>query len=92
MAKMDDVNIPGEPQPTQSSLIRTLTMIASALTAASLAVNLILQIAHFAKKRPVEPDQRDRVEGAKLVLTVLKHMPPLVKQVRLLVRQVGKEA
>lgn len=84
---MDDVKIPGEPRPTQSPLIRNLTIAASALTAASLAVNLMLQVAHFLKKRPMEPDQRDRVEAATLTLTVLRHMPGLIKQVRLLAAQ-----
>lgn len=81
---MDDVTIPGEPQPTQSSLIQTLTVVASALTAASIAVNLILQVAHFLKKRPVGPDQRDRIEAATLTLSVLRQLPGLIKQVRLL--------
>jgi hypothetical protein len=85
---MDDVSIPGEPQPSQSPLIRNLTIVASALTAASIAINLILQVAHFLKKRPMEPDQRDRVEAAGLALTVLRHMPGLIKQIRLLASQI----
>lgn len=84
---MDNTTIPGEPRPTNSPLIRRLTALASALTAASIAVNLILQIAHFLKKRPIEPDQRDKVQAAGLALTVLKHMPGLIKQVRLLASQ-----
>ncbi len=85
---MSDIKIPREPTPTGSGLIRTLTIVASALTAASVAVNLILQIVHFLQKRPVQPDQRDRVDGAKLALTVMKHLPALVRQVRLLMSQV----
>lgn len=85
---MDDVQIKGEPKPVDSPLIRKLTLVASALTAASIAVNLILQIAHFARKRPVGPDQRDRIQGAALTLTVLKQLPGLVKQVRLFMSQV----
>jgi hypothetical protein len=87
----DDVTIPGEPRPTPYPLIRNLTILASALTAASIAVNLILQVAHFLKKRPVLPDQRDRVEAARLALTILKNLPGLIKQVRLLVHQVRAE-
>lgn len=90
MSRMSDVNIPGEPQPTGSMLIRKLTILASALTAASIAVNLILQIAHFLKKRPVQRDQRDKVQAAGLALTVLKHTPGLVKQIRLLIDQVKR--
>lgn len=84
---MKDTTIPAEPAPTGSPLIRNLTVIASALTAASVAVNLILQIAHFLKKRPVGRDQRDRVDTAQLALTILRTLPPLVRQVRLLVSQ-----
>ncbi|HLJ69651.1 MAG TPA: hypothetical protein VKX16_20020 [Chloroflexota bacterium] len=87
-----DVSIPGEPRPTDSSIIRTLTIIASALTAASIAVNLLLQIAHFLKKRPVQPDQRDRLQTAALGLTVMKQLPGLVKQIRLLASQIKKPA
>jgi hypothetical protein len=87
----EDVTIPGEPRPTPYPLIRNLTILASALTAASIAVNLILQVAHYLKKRPVLPDQRDRVEGAKLALTVLKNLPGLIKQIRLLLSQVRAE-
>lgn len=90
--KMDDVTVPGEPKPTDDGLIRTLTLVASALTIGSLAVNLILQIAHFLKKRPVQPDQRDRVQAAGLALTVLKTLPSLIKQVRLLARQFRQAA
>ncbi len=85
---MKDVTILKEPQPTGSPFIRNLTIAASALTATSIAVNLALQIAHFAKKRPVSPDQRDKVQAAGLTLTVLKQLPGLVKQVRLLISQV----
>ena len=87
MSDIDDVTIKGEPEPTGSPLIRNLTIVASALTAASIAINLILQIAHFARKRPVEPDQRDRVDAAAITLSVLKQLPGLIKQVRLLVNQ-----
>jgi len=86
---VDDVTIPGEPPPTQSPLIRNLTIVASGLTAASIAVNLILQVAHFLKKRPVQPGQRDRVETATLTLQVLRQLPGLIKQVRLLLSQLG---
>ncbi len=85
---MKDVKIPGEPVPTGSPLIRTLTIVASGLTAASLIVNLILQIANFMKKRPIEPDQRDKAQAAALTLRVLRLMPGLVKQVRLFASQV----
>lgn len=85
---MSDINIPREPAPTPEPLIRNLTIVASALTAASIAVNLMLQVAHFLKKRPVEPDQRDRVEAASLALTVLRHLPGLIKQIRLLAGQI----
>lgn len=88
MAK--DISIPGEPLPTGSPVIRWLTIIASALTAASIAVNLILQVAHFLRKRPVQPDQRDKIQAAGLILTILKHLPGLVKQVRLLADQARK--
>lgn len=84
---MSDIKIPREPAPTGSPLVRNLTIVASALTAGSVAVNLILQIIHFLQKRPVQPDQRDRVDAAKLALTVMKHLPPLVRQVRLLMSQ-----
>jgi hypothetical protein len=90
--KMDDVTVPGEPKPDGSDLIRTLTIVASALTAATIAINLILQIAEFARKRPVEPDQRDRIQAAGLALTVLRTMPGLVKQVRLLIDQIKPAA
>jgi len=90
--KLDDVTIPGEPKPVDSSLVRTLTITASALTAASIAVNLILQIAHFARKRPVQPDQRDRIQAAGLTLAVLRQVPGLVKQVRLLADQIKRSA
>jgi hypothetical protein len=85
---VDDVKIPGEPLPTGSPLIRTLTIVASGLTAASLIVNLILQIVNFLKKRPMQPDQRDKTQAAALTLRVLRQMPGLVKQVRLFVNQV----
>lgn len=85
---VSDIKVPREPAPTGSGLIRNLTILASALTAASIAVNLILQIAHFLKKRPVGPDQRDSADAAKLTITVMKHLPGLVKQVRLLASQI----
>jgi hypothetical protein len=84
----EDITIPGEPAPTASPLIRNLTIVASALTAASIAVNLILQVAHFLKKRPVQPDQRDKIQAATLTLTILRRLPGLIKQVRLLIGQV----
>jgi hypothetical protein len=89
---MEDVTIPGEPKPTDSSLIRTLTLVASGLTAASVAVNLMLQVAHHLRKRPVGPDQRDRIANAALALKLLKHTPPLVKQVRLFMNEIRKPA
>jgi hypothetical protein len=88
--KMDDVTIRGEPAPTSSGLIQGLTIAASALTAASIAVNLTLQITHFLKKRPVLPDQRTKGDAAALALSVLRQAPGLVKQVRLLGDQVKK--
>ena len=84
---MEDVTIPGEPKPVDSPLIRKLTIVASGLTVASILVNLILQVAHYLRKRPVEPDQRTKVEGAALALRILRQMPGLVKQVRLLASQ-----
>ncbi|MBV9280497.1 MAG: hypothetical protein JOZ41_10485 [Chloroflexi bacterium] len=84
---MEDVKIPGEPAPTPAPWIRRLTVLASGLTAASIAVNLILQVAHFMKKRPMEPDQRDRIAAAGLGLTILRNMPGLIKQTRLFVSQ-----
>jgi hypothetical protein len=89
---MDDVTIPGEPKPNDSSLIRTLTIVASGLTAASVGVNLMLQVAHHFNKRPMGPDQRDRIDTAALALKVLKNTPPLVKQTRLFINQVRKAA
>lgn len=88
MAK--DVTIRGEPTPTGSPLIRNLTILASSLTAASIAVNLTLQVAHFLKKRPMAPDQRDKVQAAGLAMTVLKQLPGLIRQVRLLNNQMRK--
>jgi hypothetical protein len=85
---VEDVKNPGEPAPTGSGLIRTLTLVASALTTASIAVNLILQVARFLRKRPMQPGQRDRLEAASLGLTVLRTMPGLIKQVRLLANQI----
>lgn len=87
MSGIEEVKIPAEPKPTDSSHIRTLTIVASALTAASIAINLILQIAHFLNKRPVQPDQRTKGQAAGLTLKVLRQTPDLVKQVRLLVNQ-----
>jgi hypothetical protein len=84
---MDDVTIPGEPKPDESALIRRLTLVASGLTVASIAINLILQVAHFAKKRPIEPDQRDKADAAALALKVLRQLPGLIKQARLFVGQ-----
>jgi len=82
------IEIPAEPLNPKSPLIRGLAVAASGLTAASIAVNLILQVAQFMKKRPVEPDQRDRLQTASLTLTILKAMPGLVRQVRLLLHLV----
>lgn len=87
---MSNISIPREPVPTGSVLIRNLTIVASALTASSIAVNLILQIAHFLKKRPVQPDQRDSLDAAKLTLTVMKHLPSLIRQTRLLANQISR--
>lgn len=84
---MDEVKIPGEPVPAGSSLERKLAIVASGLTAASLIVNLMLQLVHFMKKRPMQPGQRDRVEAVQLTLRVLRLMPGLVKQVRLFLSQ-----
>lgn len=85
---MDDVKIPGEPRPDQSALIRRLTLVASALTLANIAVSLILQVAHFAKKRPIQPDQRDKADAAALALKVLRQLPGLIKQARLFADQI----
>lgn len=86
---MGDINVPKEPQPQPGdALIRNLTIVASALTAASITVSLLLQIVHFLRKRPIEPDQRDKAQAAGLTLTILKHMPSLIKQVRLLANQI----
>lgn len=82
------ISVPSEPLNPTSPLVRNLSVAASALTSASIAVNLILQIAQFMKKRPVEPDQRDRIQAASLTLTVLRTMPSLVRQVRLLLHLV----
>ena len=84
----EEVTRPGEPTATASRTIRGLTILASGLTAASIAVNLLLQVMRFLNKRPVQPDQRDRIQTAGLALTVLKTLPGLIKQVRLLADQV----
>ncbi len=84
---MDDVKIPGEPIPA-SPLMRRLTIVASGLTAASLIVNLFLQLADFMRKRPMQPDQRDKTQAATLTLSVLRQMPGLIRQVRLFVNQI----
>lgn len=84
---MSDVTIPKEPEPDGSPLIRKLTIATSALTALSIAVNLILQVASYMKKRPMQPDQRDRLTTAGLSLTILRSLPGLIKQVRLLASQ-----
>jgi hypothetical protein len=67
-----------------SALVRALTILASSLTLASVAVNLILQIVGFTKKKPVDAGQRDRVEAAGLALSVARQLPGLIKQVRVL--------
>ncbi len=86
---MDEISTPREPEPAEESdLVRRLTLVASALTAASIAVNLILQIARFLNKRPVEKDQRDKVQTAGLVLRVLRDLRPLIHQIRLLSHQI----
>ena len=85
---MQDIKIPGEPVPADSPMLRSLTLVASGLTVASIAVSLILQVAHFARKRPMQPDQRDRLDTAGLTLTVLRQMPGLIKQTRLLISQI----
>lgn len=84
---MEEVKIPGEPVPSGSGFERSLAIVASGLTAASLIVNLTLQIVHFMKKRPMQPDQRDKTQAAALTLKVLRQLPGLVKQVRLFVTQ-----
>ena len=68
-----------------SALVRALTILASGLTLASVAVNLILQIVLFSKKKPVDAGQRDRVEAAGLALSVARQLPGLIRQVRVLV-------
>jgi hypothetical protein len=88
---MSDVTIPKEPAPTSSGLIRTLTIVASGLTAASVAINLILQVAHFMKKRPIEPDQRDRAEAVGLTISVLRQLPGLIMQSRLFLNQLSNK-
>ena len=85
---MQDIKIPGEPVPADTPMLRSLTLVASGLTVASIAVSLILQVAHFARKRPMQPDQRDRLGTAGLTLTVLRQMPGLIKQTRLLISQI----
>lgn len=85
---MQDIKIPGEPVPADTPMLRSLTLVASGLTVASIAVSLILQVAHFARKRPMQPDQRDRLDTAGLTLTVLRQMPGLIKQTRLLISQI----
>jgi hypothetical protein len=84
---MEDVTIPREPEPTGSSLIRGLTIVASGLTAASIAVNIVLQLANHFQKEPARPDQRTKFQSGQLSLTVLRQLPGLIKQVRLLVGQ-----
>jgi hypothetical protein len=83
---------PEEKRSDESPLIRKLTLVASALTTASILVNLILQIARFLGKRPVERDQRDKVQAAGLALTVLRQLPGLIKQVRRLFHEVRRSA
>jgi hypothetical protein len=85
---MEDVTIPGEPRPTGSALIRTLTLVASGLTVASVAVNIVLQLASHFQKRPTLPDQRTRLQTGQMTLKVLRQMPGLIKQTRLFVSQV----
>lgn len=87
-----EVKIPAQQDPTNSGLVRTLTILASGLTTASLLVNLMLQVASFLKKRPVQPDQRDKLQAAGLTLTVLRTLPGLIKQVRLFADQVRRAA
>jgi hypothetical protein len=86
--RVDDLTVRGEPNPVDSPLIRWLTIVAAALTTAGVAVNLILQIARFARKRPVRPDQRDKIQAAGLTISVLRQLPGLIKQVRLLIQQI----
>lgn len=90
--RADDITIPGEPEPTQSGEIRTLTIIASALTTASLLVSVLLQFAHFRRKKPMQPGQRDRVDTAAFALFILRQAPGIIKQVRLLADQLRMEA
>ena len=87
MSKKLEVTIPGEPRPSGGDSIRTLTIIASALTTASIIVNVILQIAHYMRKRPMQPDQRDRIDTAQLGLSLMKQAPGIIRQVRLLASQ-----
>jgi hypothetical protein len=91
-SRMPDITIPEEPRPTGEPLIRALTISASGLAAATIAVNLILQIAHYMKKRPMEPDQRDRLATVGLSITVLRNLPPLIRQARLFADQLSKAA
>ena len=88
----DEVKIPAPSNSAPSGLIRTLTIVASGLTAASLLVNLMLQVATFLKKRPVQPDQRDKLQAAGLALTLLRTLPGLIKQTRMFADQIRRAA
>jgi hypothetical protein len=79
---MKDAPVPTTSQRADTGLIRKMRILAGALSAASIAVNLILQVASHFQKRPVEKDQRDRVSAATLVLKVGRQLPILIKQVR----------
>ena len=88
----ESVTDPARPEPAATPLIRALTIVAGGLSVASITVNLILQVARFLKKRPMEPDQRDRVQTATLAVSVLRQLPVLIRQIRLLADQVRAKA
>jgi hypothetical protein len=89
---MEDVNIPRGPQPTGSGLVRILTLVASALAAISIGLNIIMQLASHFEKRPVEPDQRTNFQTGQMTLRVLRQMPGLIRQVRLFLDQLKRNA
>jgi hypothetical protein len=84
---MEDVTIPRERRPVGPILVRSLKIVASGLTAASIAVNIVLQLASHFEKRPVQPDERTKFQTGQVTLRVLRQIPGLIKQVRLLVDQ-----
>jgi hypothetical protein len=85
--KLGSVTLPGQPEATGSDAVRVLTIVAGALTTASMIVNVILQIVRFMGKRPTQPGQRDRVDTAALALGLLRQTPLVVRQIRLLASQ-----